>query len=67
MGYLTSGAYSLSRGRPHGIGAVALSKMVEVKKQMLAYVLPCFNRSYHDAATQVIQPSICGQSPKHEF
>lgn len=67
MGYITSGAYSLSRGRPHGIGTVALSKMVGVKKQMLAYVLGYCNHSYHDAVPQDIQFSIYGQSSKHEF
>jgi len=67
MGYLTSGAYSLSRGRPHGIGTVALSKMVEVKKQMLAYVLQYCNHTYRDAAPQNIQLSGCGQNSKHEF
>ena len=67
MGYLTSGAYSLSRGRPHGIGTVALSKMVEVKKQMLAYVLQYCAHTYHDTVPQNIQLSGCGQNPKHEF
>ncbi|KAF9651561.1 POP1-domain-containing protein [Thelephora ganbajun] len=42
MGYLTSGVYSLSRGRPHGIGTVALSRLVEVRKQMLAISSPVY-------------------------
>jgi hypothetical protein len=42
MGYTTSGVYSLSRGRPYGIGTVALSKLVEAKRQILAYGLLFF-------------------------
>lgn len=49
MGYLTSGAYSLSRGRPSAVGTVALSKMVGVKKQMLACVLWYYDLPYHDS------------------
>jgi len=67
IGYLTSGAYSLSRGRPHGIATVALSRMVEVKKQMLAYVLPYSARSPLDALPQDVQHNVRGQSSKHEF
>jgi len=67
LGYLTSGAYSLSRGRPHGIGTVALSRMVEVKRQMLAYVIPYYTNSYNDVVLQDIQLGICGQSSKHQF
>jgi len=42
MGYLTSGAYSISRGRPYGIGTVALARIFEVKKQMLAISSPTY-------------------------
>lgn len=36
MGYVTSGAYLLSKGRSSGTGTVALSKVVKMKRQMLA-------------------------------
>ena len=67
MGYLTSGAYSLSRGRPHGIATVAVSRMVEVKKQMLAYVLPYSGSSPRNALPQGVHHDVCGQSSKHEL
>jgi len=60
IGYLTSGAYSLSRGRPYGIGTIALCRMVEVKRQMLAYVIPYCTHSYHDAVPQDIRLGVCG-------
>jgi hypothetical protein len=50
MGYITSGGYSLSRGRPFGVGAVALSKIAGAKKQMLTWVLSSPTRLYDDAA-----------------
>lgn len=41
--------------------------MVEVKKQMLAYVLPNPGYSFHDTLPQHLQPVLHGQSSKHEL